>query len=67
MNRRTFLTRCALESAGLAAFIQGCQPAAQTGTAPVSDTGTSELLPGARPAIDLAAPTVFESATFALG
>jgi hypothetical protein len=67
MNRRNFLTQCALGSAGLAAFIQGCQPAAQTGTAPVSDPGASERLPGARPAIDLAAPSVFESATFALG
>jgi hypothetical protein len=67
MNRRHFLTQCALGSAGLTAFIQGCQPAAQTSTAPVSDTGTSELLPMAQPAIDLSAPSVFETATFALG
>ncbi|MEJ2640460.1 MAG: twin-arginine translocation signal domain-containing protein [Desulfosarcinaceae bacterium] len=67
MNRRSFLTRCALGSAGLAAFFPGCQSTAQTERAPVAGAGASERPSGARPAIDLAAPSVFESATFALG
>jgi hypothetical protein len=67
MNRRSFLTQCALGSAGLAAFLPGCQPATQTGGASVSDTEASVVAPSVRPAIDLAAPSTFETATFALG
>jgi hypothetical protein len=67
MNRRSFLTHCALGSAGLAAFIQGCQPRVDNGTGLDLEPDASKTLPGERPAIDLDAPSVFETATFALG
>jgi hypothetical protein len=66
MNRRRFLTQCALGSAGLAALVQGCQPNAQTGSALAADP-VGQAAPGERPAIDQAPPTVYETATFALG
>ena len=67
MNRRSFLTQCVLGSAGLAAFIQGCQPGVDNGTALDAEPDAGRTPPGARPAIDLAAPPLFETATFALG
>jgi hypothetical protein len=67
MDRRTFLTQCALGSVGLAAFLPGCQPATQTGSALVADTENKAVAPAGRPAIDLATPSIFETATFALG
>jgi hypothetical protein len=75
MNRRTFITQCALGSAGLTAMVQGCQPTTQTGvalaTAPDAGAAVSasagEAAPLERPAIDQDPPTRFETATFALG
>ena len=75
MNRRRFMTQCALGSVGLAAFVQGCQPPTQTGSAiaadadpdgHVSDTKMAAA-PAAPPAIDQTPPAAFETATFALG
>jgi hypothetical protein len=66
MNRRSFLTQCALGSAGLATLVQGCQPTAQTGTAVAADSA-AEAAPWERPLIDRTPPTAFETATFALG
>jgi hypothetical protein len=73
MNRRTFLTQCALGSAGLAVFVQGCQPTAQSGAAlntdPDGEAGDSKAAAASmeRPGIDQDPPAVFETATFALG
>ena len=73
MNRRTFITQCALGSAGLAAFVQGCQAPLQADTAPAADTEGRDssmphpTAPAERPGIDLTAPSVFETATFAMG
>ena len=73
MNRRSFLTQCTLASTGLAAFIQGCQPAGSTENVTVAD-GSGQQVTASRedailvpPAIDASPPTRYETATFALG
>jgi hypothetical protein len=75
MNRRTFITQCALGSAGVAALVQGCQPTTERGAALAADpdgggavsASGGEASPLERPAIDQAPPARFETATFALG
>ncbi|MDJ0783792.1 MAG: hypothetical protein QNJ22_17605 [Desulfosarcinaceae bacterium] len=71
MNRRTFLSHCALGSAGLTTLLQGCKPtstASPVFAAGSGDTAAAGDTPSPTPpAIDLAAPGDFETATFALG
>lgn len=72
MNRRTFLTQCSMTTAGLTTLLQGCQPlntrgalasdAKGLGASTATDTTHLE-----QPAIDLVAPSIIETATFAMG
>lgn len=72
MNRRTFLTQCTMATVGLTTICQGCQPV-DTHSALASDAqGQGASTPAQAsivepPAIDLAAPPDFETASFAMG
>jgi hypothetical protein len=72
MNRRTFITQCTMATVGLTTVWQGCQPVDTRSTITSDARGQGAFTPAEGsslepPAIDLAAPPVFETATFAMG